>query len=195
MIRKLFHLLGGIGILVMIAPPLSATIVPKMDLPQLVQNADAIVQGTVEQVYSRWDAEHKLVFTYVPIRVDESIKGGPRRTVLIRQLGGTIGALNMMVAGTPSFQAGDQAIMFLSDQNDGTFQVVGLSQGRYAIVDNNAVADTAGLSLLDPKTRLVSDAAVTGRIFQDAGAIALAPKFIDDFFHLRIALRKIGEAR
>jgi hypothetical protein len=40
--------------------------------------------------------------------------------------------------------------VFLRDRKDGTFDVVGLGQGKYDIVNNFAVTNVAGLTLVDP---------------------------------------------
>ena len=135
---------------VLIASPAFATTIKKMDLPEMVSLSDAIAQGTVESVETRW--EDKSIYTYASIRVDEGIKGAPRRALLIRQPGGRIGSLHLDAPGTPKFNKGDQVIVFLRDRKDGTFDVVGLSQGKYDLTDNFAVTNSAGLNLLDPKT-------------------------------------------
>jgi hypothetical protein len=123
-----------------------------MDLPTLVQQAESIVQGRVEQVYVKWDATRSLAFTYASVRVDDPMKGERRRTVLIRQLGGKVGALNLYIAGMPKFIPGDEVILFLKDQQDGTFQVLGLNQGKYEILNDQAVSNTSGVELMDAKT-------------------------------------------
>jgi len=133
-----------------LAVPAFASTVKKMDLQELVTVSDSVVQGTVESVETRWEA--KSIYTYASIRVDEGIKGGPRRAVLVRQPGGKIGSLNLDAPGTPKFKVGDQVVVFLRDRKDGTFDVVGLSQGKYDVVDNFAVTNVAGMTLVDPKT-------------------------------------------
>jgi hypothetical protein len=147
MTGKLFKLAM---IAAMLAAPAFATTVKKMDLQELIKVSDAIAQGTVESVETRW--EDKSIYTYASIRVDESIKGGPRRAYLLRHPGGTIGALSLDAPGTPKFNQGDQVIVFLRDRKDGTFDVVGLGQGKYDIVNNFAVTNVAGLTLADPAT-------------------------------------------
>src|SRR5215470_7086021 len=136
--------------------PAFATTVKKMDLPELVSVSDSIVQGTVESVEARW--EDKSIYTYTSIRVDEGMKGAPRRALVVRQPGGKIGSMNVNAPGTPQFRQGDQVIVFLHDRKDGTFDVVGLGQGKYDIVGNNAVTNTAGLSLADPQTGALIEA-------------------------------------
>jgi hypothetical protein len=150
---KLSRILIIVGLL---AAPTFASTIKKMELKELVSVSDAIAQGTVESVESRW--ENQSIYTYTSIRVDEPLKGGPRRALLIRQAGGQVGSLHAHVQGMPQFKAGDQVIVFLRDRKDGTFDVVGLGQGKYDIVGNNAVTNAAGMSLADAKTGALIEA-------------------------------------
>ncbi len=136
--------------------PLFATTVEKMELPRLVSASDNIVQGRVESVEARY--ENRLLYTYISVVVDEPIKGERRRTVLVRQLGGRLGAKTMWIAGMPQFKTGDQVIVFLKNRQDGTYDIIGLNQGKYDIVDNYAVSHVSGVNVLDPKTGLMSEA-------------------------------------
>jgi len=146
-----------------LAAPAFATTVTKMDLEQLVQRADLIVQGQVQSVYSQWDEGRRLVFTYISIRVDEPLKGERRQSILIRQIGGTVGAIQMSVAGVPQFKSGEMAIVFLKRQDDSTFQVVGMNQGLYEIVEDFAVSNVFGVDLVDSKTGEITRPLIGGR--------------------------------
>jgi hypothetical protein len=148
--------LRGLIAIVLLACPVFATTVQKMELAELVSTSDSIVQGRVESVEARY--ENKLVYTYISVVVDDPIKGERRRTVLVRQIGGKIGARTTWVAGMPLFKAGDQVIVFLKNRQDGAFDVIGLNQGKYDIVENYAVAHVSGVSVMDPKTGLMSEA-------------------------------------
>ena len=148
--RILVIIIGLLGM------PAFASTIKKMDLKELVSVSDAIAQGTVESVESRW--EKQSIYTYTSIRVDEAMKGGPRRALLIRQAGGQIGALHAHVPGMPQFKVGDQVIVFLHDRKDGTFDVVGLGQGKYDIQENVAVTNVSGMTLADPKTGQLMEA-------------------------------------
>ena len=134
----------------LLAVPVFATTVKKMDLQELVKVSDAIAQGTVESIETRW--EDQAIYTYTSIRVDESIKGGPRRAYLVRHAGGTIGALTLDAPGTPKFKQGDQVVVFLRDRKDGTFDVVGLGQGKYDIVGSDVMTNVSGMTLVEPLT-------------------------------------------
>ena len=158
--RNLFVIALMVAIM---AGPAFATTVVKLDLKQLVQRADLIVQGQVQSVYSQWDQELRLVFTYVSIRVDDPLKGERRQSVLIRQVGGTAGEIQMSVAGVPQFKDGEMAIVFLKRQADSTFQVVGMGQGVYEVIDDFAVSNVFGVDLFDSKTGEITKPLIGGR--------------------------------
>jgi hypothetical protein len=132
-------------------------------MEELVKRADLIVQGQVQSVYTQWDEGRRLVFTYISIRVDESLKGESRQSVLIRQVGGTVGTVQMSVAGVPEFKSGEMAVVFLKRQADGTFQIVGMNQGLYEIVDDFAVSNLFGADLFDSKTGELTKPLIGGR--------------------------------
>ena len=157
------NLIGIALIAAILSAPAFATTVARLNLEQLVQRADLIVQGHVESVYCQWDEVRRLVFTYISIRVDEPIKGERRQSVLIRQIGGTVGTIQMSIAGVPQFTSGEMAIVFLKHQDDSTFQVVGMSQGLYKIVENFAVSNVFGVDLIDGRTGEITKPPIGGR--------------------------------
>lgn len=146
------------------ASPAASSIVVAMDLEDLVAESDSIVQGVVESVTSEWDNDKKLIFTYASIRVDDPLKGERFRTLMIRQMGGRIGALMLSVPGIPEFDEGVGVIVFLKNAGNGTFHVVGLNQGRYVIDEDFAVSNVSGVDLVSPKTGLVTGASIVRRV-------------------------------
>ena len=161
--KTLRNVIGITLMAAILAAPAFATTVARLDMEQLVQRADLIVQGHVQSVYSQWDEARRLVFTYISIRVDEPLKGERRQSVLIRQVGGTAGTIQMSIAGVPQFKSGEMAIIFLKRQGDSTFQVVGMNQGLYEIIDDFAVSNVFGVDLIDSKTGEITKPLIGGR--------------------------------
>ena len=157
------NLAGIVLIVVLLSAPAFATTVARLTLEQLVQSADLIVQGRVESVESQWDQQRRLIFTYISIRVDEPLKGGNPQSVVVRQVGGIAGAIQMSIAGAPQFKSGESAIVFLKHLDGGVFQVVGMNQGLYEIIDNVAVANLLGVDMLDTKTGEITRPLIGGR--------------------------------
>ena len=111
--HALFPVLAGIAMGMLSAPSVvTASTVILMELDALVAESHSIVQGVVEHVESRW--EDGYVFTYVTIRIDDPLKGDRSRTLTIRQVGGSVGELNVFISGMPRFESGMSLILFLN---------------------------------------------------------------------------------
>ncbi len=133
------------------AVPILGSIVPRMSLEELANEAASIVDGVVENVESRW--ENRMIFSYVTIRIEESLKGRRSRTAVIRQVGGRIGNRVLDVPGMPAFTTGDRVVVFLKPNGNGTFHVVGMAQGRFRVLGDRALAHLGGSELPGPRSR------------------------------------------
>lgn len=119
-----------------------ATTVQRLGLEDLVKKAHTIVAGKVSNARTYWTADKKLILTNYTIEVDENIKGQASRTVEVTTVGGKIGDLELHVSGMPSFQKGENAVVFI--EQSGAYQVVvGLEQGKFTVT-NGEVANTTG---------------------------------------------------
>jgi hypothetical protein len=102
---------------------------------ELVDEADAIFQGSVTSVKSQWVGEgaQRHITTYVTFKVDQTIKGNVGETYTLRMLGGTVDGESMEVSDAPKFEVGNKDILFV--QNNGTqfVPLVGIMHGRFRI--------------------------------------------------------------
>lgn len=130
-----------------------ATSVQKLSLRDLARRSESIVLAEVEGASSRWDGNE--IYTYVTLRVTEPVKGAKRHdTITVRQIGGQVGTLASIVAGTPSFRQGEDVLVFLTaEDRTGHPWVLGLQQGKYSVVSDGKGGkrvrnELAGISLL-----------------------------------------------
>jgi hypothetical protein len=135
----------------------TATTVQKFSRQDLAKKSASIVQAKVDDVYSLQDGVSKEIYTYINLSVLESVKGAKgEKSITIRQLGGTVGNLISVVPGMPSFQRGEEVVVFLSVRDrDGYPWVMGLQQGKYSVVsDENGLKhvrnELDGLHMLTP---------------------------------------------
>ena len=154
-------LFKSVFMLLLLCMPLLATTVVKMDLAALVKTSDSIVQGVVTNVETKWDAGRRMAFTETTIDISDRLKGDRSQEVTIRHEGGKIGSMTIDVSGTPKFRVGDDVIVFLKSMPDGTFYVVGLDQGKYAVSGDAAVSNTSSLEVIDPATGRILTGATT----------------------------------
>ncbi len=128
-------------LIALICPVVShATTVERLTLDDLVRKAGKIVVGRVNGVRTYWSGQ--IILTSYTIEVQETIKGTASRNIEVTTIGGTIGDITLHVAGMPSFQKDENAVVFL--ENTGMVStVVGLGQGKFA-VRNGEVTNTIG---------------------------------------------------
>jgi hypothetical protein len=155
--RKL-SLLLALAALLLVALHAQASLTRAMDLSELTASADQVVVADVAKVTSQWDGDHRNIITTVEIAVQESWKGSPPSDgkLRIRQLGGTVGDIEMTVIGMPRFSVGEHALLFL--QQNG---VVGMGQGKRPLRWDTSEkrwlverGDTAGAVRLDQRGKI-----------------------------------------
>jgi hypothetical protein len=128
--------------------PSFATTVERLTLDDMVHKAHAIVHGRVRSSSAHWSADHRLIVTTTTIDVQETLKGQTARTIQVTTIGGQVGDLTLVVPGMPSFDAGEDAVVFI--ENVGTAgAVVGLSQGKFSVRNGRVSNTTSGLSFPD----------------------------------------------
>lgn len=112
----------------------STTVVP-MSVEDLTAASPQIVRGHAVGSRSEWNPEHTAIYTYTSFQSDENLKGATGATVVVKQLGGSAGGYTLHVSGVRSWSQGESAVLFLrpSNDQDGTFAVVGLMQGDFRV--------------------------------------------------------------
>jgi hypothetical protein len=117
-----------------------ASIMLKLELPDLVKLADHIAVVDVTSVRSAWDEKHERIYSTIELDVVDSWKAPaaadgttPRPAALtIVQPGGTVGDMSMVVMGMGTFVAGARSLVFLHGAATHA-QVVGMTQGVHAL--------------------------------------------------------------
>lgn len=117
------------------ATALLATTVIPMSVETMTGRADSVVEGRAIQVWSTWDAQQRVIYTFTRFQVSRVLKGAAQPAVVVRQLGGSANVITMKVAGVRNWRRGEEAVLFLrpSMANDGTMAVVGLMQGNFHV--------------------------------------------------------------
>ena len=113
----------------------TATISVPVPDHDLVHQSVAIVVGQVKTIESFSDPQEGRIFTLITLTVAEVLKGEVSVTELtIKQPGGTVGGVHTWVFGSPEFTPGEQVLLFLTCNDDGTLRVAHLYQGKFSIV-------------------------------------------------------------
>jgi hypothetical protein len=122
---------------VLVALPLAATarattLVPA-DLNELATGARAIVYARIIDVRALESADRLRVESLVTAEAIGYVKGNLGRSVRFRVPGGTVGAYRTMMVGAPSFQPGEEVILFFGGQPSSTPYLLGFSQGVFRV--------------------------------------------------------------
>lgn len=139
--------------------PSWATVAVRMSHPDLVEQADLIVEGRCLAVESTWiDGD---LDTLATIQVDEVLKGTSDPSITVVLPGGIDTRRKIPIAavwaGQPRIGLGERVFLFLRDETsslDG-YTIVGFAQGKFSIVigadgREDVTQDLGGLTLSDP---------------------------------------------
>lgn len=118
---------------VLMAGPATASTFVAMDTAELVAASDAVVQGEVLEVYSFWNREGNAVLTEARVLVQELVAGQAPSEVVVRTFGGRVGDYVLEAHGFPTFEAGQQVLLFLHRSADQTLRVSGYELGQYRV--------------------------------------------------------------
>lgn len=108
-----------------------ASTVEKLSFDRLVNEADLIVRGKVEELKNRPAPDRSSVSTAIKVSVAQQFKGVKVSSVTIEQPGGSLGEVVQGVPGVAEFSSGEDVILFLKRRRQGVFDVVGGRQGKF----------------------------------------------------------------
>lgn len=121
------------AIMLVCAAAAQATQIEYRTPQQMGAGSALVVQGRVAGVRSYWNGTRTKILTETRISVDRSFKGTAAGEIPVIQLGGTVGHVQMRVEGAVSWVRGEEVLLFLEPFRPGSYQVYGLSLGKYRI--------------------------------------------------------------
>ena len=120
------------------AAPLQCATLQRLSLTDMITASVSIERATV---VNSWTAmQGPVVYTHYKLQVSEQLKGLAIAEIVVP--GGTAGNVRQFFAGAPQFQTGDDFVFFLWTSKAGLTQVIGLTQGLFAVTPGGA-ADPA----------------------------------------------------
>ena len=151
-------LVVGVVLLLAVSRSAGATVLLPADLGDLSREAFAIARGRIVSADSRWTtSDRRSIETVVTLQADSWLKRDLGSTIQFRVPGGRLGRFRSLVVGAPSFDRGQQVIVFLGAAPPALPYVLGLGQGVFRIAADNAgfvVTPSAVLPQAGPPTRI-----------------------------------------
>lgn len=123
--------------LIVVPSSTRATVVVPTDLNELVRDSLAIVRGRVASVRAR-QGTGRQVERLVTIDVITYYKGDLGKSLVFRVPGGTLGRYRTLVIGAPKYVDGEEVVLFLNARGPSMPHVLGLFQGTYRVVEDEA---------------------------------------------------------
>jgi hypothetical protein len=157
-------ILGVAVVFVALAGLVSATVVAKLELGDLVERSDRIAEGRVASTETFRNARGTIC-TRVTIEVSRGFRGAAAGEIFSFAVpGGELGKLGLMIPGMPQFKEGEELLLFLTPETETGVRVpTGLGQGKFGIET-------------DPKTKIKKLARSVGDVdLRDAKTGKAAP--------------------
>jgi len=106
----------------------------QLSLDDMIRQSTTIVRGKAQQTST--SLHGSIIFTHYRIQVTETLKGPLTSQIDIGVPGGVTGGVDQRYAGAPSLSSTQDYVLFLWTSKSGLTQVIGLSQGLFAILTN-----------------------------------------------------------
>jgi hypothetical protein len=157
-----------ISLLIFGIRPLPCATLEQLTLDDMIAQSTAIVHGTVVDFWAALTGS--VIYTHYKVQVSESFKGPHQSSVEIVVAGGVVNNLSQSFSGSPMLNKGDEFVFFLWTSRAGLTQIMGLTQGLFAIAPGAAADPMATRAatrelMLDPKTaQPVKDAMLSMRL-------------------------------
>lgn len=146
-----------------LAATLGATTLQKLSLDDMIQLSTSVLRVHVTGV--RTAKVGQDIYTYYSLQINETLKAGPSAIAEVAVPGGVFGAIRQIGVGSPEVTVGGDYVMFLWTSKSGMTQIIGLSQGLFAMTSSTAdpvLSRAAATSLvLDKNGNPVTDAGLT----------------------------------
>jgi hypothetical protein len=121
------------------APVTQATTMVYYGTEKLLEDCSFLVFGRVTAVQSAYhDAvhggSHHEIYTFTTIAIDRSWREGvPAGSIVIEEVGGSVGARVSTVDGLPTFAPGAEVLLFVERRPDGHFKTFGMYLGALTV--------------------------------------------------------------
>ena len=154
--RFVIALVGLMTVALLNASSGLASVARAIPFDEKVDQADSIVLGRVLSTQSGYDPTHRWIVTTATFQIEKSIKGNTAGTTQIVVPGGTVDGIHQETVGVPSFNAGDERVLFVKRGKLGP-SVLYFNQGDYAVEKDaqgrrSVKPNVADLILVDSQT-------------------------------------------
>lgn len=132
-VKRPFAILFVIGLVTF---ALQCATLERLAMTDIIGKSTAIVRARVAGSYVAKIGP--VVYTHYQLQVSEQYKGPAESSVDLAFPGGVSGGIQQVYSGVPQLHAGEEYVFFLWTGKTGVTQVIGLTQGLFAVSDVGA---------------------------------------------------------
>ena len=103
----------------------------QLSLDEMIQKSTAIVRGKGHVTGASFRGS--VIYTHYQVQVSETYKGVAAPQLDVAVLGGVANGIQQRFAGAPELREGEDYVLFLWTSKTGLTQIIGLSQGLFAV--------------------------------------------------------------
>ena len=120
-----------------VGPVAEATTVVLMDERQLTEQAVVVVIGRVTRIQTAEDTTTGAIHTFVFLDPSDVLAGHlPDGEVVLREAGGDLPQRSERIFGSPEYTVGEEVLVFIDQNPDGTLRTASMAMGKYTIGQN-----------------------------------------------------------
>jgi len=141
--------LAVLAIVVSTAAVAHATVVVPLTLEDQVHQSDVVVRATVGSSHAEYVAARGAILTWTELTVTDVVKGQAPSTLVLRQMGGTTDdGTTMLVPGDAHLHAGDDVVLCLRNDPNGSSDVLllAMAQSAWFVNGQQAARDLSQLT-------------------------------------------------
>ncbi len=137
--------------------PQAGASIAYLTTPEMVAGADEILTGVITATQSRW-ASGGRIYTDVTLEIKDTVKGSLNKTsaVTFSVIGGRIGGVVMKTSEIPSFQNGEEVLLYMRRAAGNQLVIYGGVRGKF-LIQRSAVTGKAYVVGAGPETDLALD--------------------------------------
>jgi hypothetical protein len=116
-----------------------------MDVNDLTDGSTLVMRANVIDHSVAWTPDGAMINSTLELQPLEVLKGSAPNNVLVEVPGGDLGGIRIRNAEAPEFALGEQVIVFVKADEDGKNRVYGWFQGKYTVLEGNAIRELNGV--------------------------------------------------
>ena len=134
-VKRVLHLVAGLACLMTMAP---AATLERLAFNDMITGSTSIVRARVTGSYAAFTGP--IIYTHYQIQISETLKGTKVAEFVVQ--GGVANHMRQNFAGVPQFNVGDEYVFFLWTGKSGMTQIMGLTQGLFAVAQDGSADPT-----------------------------------------------------